>query len=64
MGTKMGSIAGIVVGRGMEVWVGSKIGGCVGGTDVGIGCDRGGICKVDGIYCDVVGRGSEIGVDF
>ena len=54
MGIEMGSIAGIVVGRGMEVWV---------GTDVGIGYDRGGICEVDGMDCDVVGRGSEIGVD-
>ena len=43
MGMEMGSVSGIVVGRGMEVWIGLVVGGCVDGTDVGIGCESGGI---------------------
>ena len=61
MGTQMGLGSGIVVGGGTKVWVGFEVGGCVDGTHVGIGCDRGGICEVEGIDCDVVGRGTESG---
>ena len=47
-----------------------------GGIDVGIDCERGGICEVDGMGCDVggiwetggmvcdgMGRGSKMGID-
>ena len=63
MGTKMGSVSGIVVGRGMEVGIGLVVGGCVDGIDVGICCEFRGIWEVDGMDCDVVERGSETGVD-
>ena len=52
MVTEMGSMSGIVVGKGVEVWVGLEIGGC----------DRGGICEVDGMDCEGIGRGLEMGL--
>ena len=63
MGMEMGLGSGIIVRRGMEVGIGLVVGGCVDGIDVGIGCESGGICEVDGMDYDVVGRGLEIGVD-
>ena len=63
MGMKMGLVSRIIVGRGMEVGIGLVVGGCVDGIDVGIDCECGGIWEVDGMDCDVVGKGSETRVD-